>query len=182
MEKKESEEVYTLLLTTSNTNTNKASNPVYRTDSAGNLSNEIWEVDYDTLFRGRQKLFKHCRVRFNLSGASADYTSYSAQTGYLCANFASSYNASTTGVPTILGLVYPTVNLNTVAGPPTDLYPDGYNVSTLDEIGVDINIEQLYGRHLLNLKLINDDSFKPLSNVTDNNWVIMLQFTFYNLN
>jgi len=176
MEKKETEEVYTLLLTTSNTNTNKANNPVYRNDASGNLTTEIWEVDYDNLFKGRQKLFKYCRVRFNLMGAAATYASWVSQTGYLCANFASNYNAPTTNLPTILGLVYPKTNPNTAAGG----NPQCYIVSTLEEIGVDINIEQLYGRQLLNLQLINDDSFSIIKNVTLNDWTVMLHFTFYN--
>jgi len=178
MEKTETTESYTLLLTTSNTNNNKQNNPVHRADTIGNLSNVTWNVDYDSLFMNRQKLFKHCRVRFNLLGAAENYSSFNAQTGYLCANFASNYNASTTDLTTILGLVYPKTNENTTLALPA--LPKGYNVSTLDEIGVDINIEQLYGRQFLNLRLINDDSFSIIKNITSNNWEIMLLFTFYN--
>jgi len=173
MSKKETEEVYTLLLTTSNTNSNKQNNPIYR-DPSGNLANIIWEVDYDTLFRGRQQLFKHCRVRFNLMGAGGTYI-YDAQTGYLCANFATNYNAQTTYLPCILGLLHARTNPNTATGSAVSVY----TVSTLQEVGVDINLAQLQGRQNLNLRWTNDDGYSLIGNITAD-WQIMLEFTLYN--
>jgi hypothetical protein len=173
MSKKETEEVYTLLLTSSNTNSNKQNNPIYR-DPSGNLANIIWEVDYDTLFRGRQQLFKHCRVRFNLMGAGGTYT-YDAQTGYLCANFATNYNAQTTYLPCILGLLHARTNPNSAVSSAVSVY----TVSTLQEVGVDINLTQLQGRQNLNLRWTNDDGYSLIGNITAD-WQIMLEFTLYN--
>lgn len=172
-QEKETEEVYTLLLTTSNLNSNKQNNPVLR----DNLANVIWEVDYDTIFRGRQKLFKHCRVRFNLMGAGGTYGSYNAQTGYLCANFATNYNATTTYLPCILGLLWARTNPNTALGSAASVY----TVSTLYEVGVDINLAQLQGRQQLNLRMTNDDGYSLMGNITTD-WEIMLEFTLYNPN
>ena len=169
-----SNEVYTLLLTTSNTNSNKANNPVYR-DPSGNLANIIWNVDYDTIFRGRQQLFKHCRVRFNLMGAGGTYGSYNAQTGYLCANFATNYNAQTTYLPCILGLLWARTNPNTSTGSVASVY----TVSTLQDVGVDINLAQLVGRQNLNLRFTNDDGYSLIGNITTD-WEIMIEFTLYN--
>lgn len=167
---KETEEVYTLLLTTSNLNSNKANNPVLR----DNLANVTWEADFDTLFRGRQKLFKHCRVRFNLMGAGGTY-GYNAQTGYLCANFATNYNAPTTYLPCILGLLWARTNPNSALGSAVSVY----TVSTLQEPGVDINLDQLQGRQNLNLRMTNDDGYSLIGNITAD-WEIMLEFTLYN--
>jgi len=173
MNKKETEEIYTLLLTTYNDNTNKANNPVYR-DASGNLANVIWEIDYDTLFRGRQQLFKHCRVRFNLMGAGGTYT-YDAQSGYLCANFPTDFNAQTTYLPCILGLLNARTNPNSAAGSAASVYI----VSTLEEVGVDINLSQLVGRQRLNLRMTNDDGYSLIGNIT-NDWEIFIEFTLYN--
>lgn len=170
---KETEEVFTLLLTTSNTNSNKANNPIYR-DPLGNLANIIWEVDYNTLFRGRQQLFKHCRVRFNLMGAGGTYN-YNAQTGYLAANFATNYNAQTTYLPCILGLLHARTNPNSAVGSAVSVY----TVSTLQEVGIDINLAQLQGRQNLNLRWTNDDGYSLIGNITAD-WEIMLEFTLYN--
>jgi hypothetical protein len=54
-----------------------------------------------------------------------------------------------------------------------------YTVSTLQEVGVDINLAQLQGRQNLNLRWTNDDGYSLIGNITAD-WEIMLEFTLYN--
>lgn len=167
-----SDEVFSLALTSSNTNSNPLNNPILRT--AGNYADVSWLVNWDELFGDKIKQYKHCRVRFNLTQGGATY-SYNSQMGYLAASFQTDYNANTTCMPTILGMLYPRQTVH--SGSVTDLQI--YAISTLDECGVDINIESLYGRQYLNLKWCNDDAFTPLANITTD-YQIMLTFQLYN--
>jgi hypothetical protein len=167
---KESNEIFTLALTTSNTNSNNDNNPVLRIP--GNYADVTWNVDWDTLFRGRQSLFKFCRVRFSLYQGTATYN-WNAQTGYLAANFSSDFNAPTTMLPTILSLLYAQQTPNTQT---TD---QCYIVSTLNECGVDINLSALVGRQFLNIKWVNDDAYSLIANIATD-WEIILQFELSN--
>jgi len=168
-----SDEVYSLCLTTSNTNSNILNNPIIRT--AGNYSDVSWLVNWDEIIpQEKIEEYKYCRVRFNLyQGAYPSYT-YNNQLGYLCANFQSNFNAPTTDLPTILGILHTSINPNS-GGSETGVYQR----STLDEVGVDININGLKGRQYLQLKWVNDDSYNTISNITKD-WEIMLTFQLYN--
>jgi hypothetical protein len=167
----ETDEIYSITLTTSNQNSDKNNNPIFRT--AGNYSDVSWNINYDALFNGRNKLFKYCRVRFNLQGAAGNYT-FNNQNGYLCANFQTNFNSQNTLLPCILGLIYAKTNPNTQD---TDL--NVYSISTLNDIGVDILPSQLEGIKILNIKMVNDDSLTQISNITKD-WEIFLTFQLYN--
>jgi len=164
-----SSENYTLLLTSYRTNSNNDNNPIPFDFS---LNNVTWNVDYDSLFKGRQDLFKHCRVRYSLYQGSQTYSVYSNQVGYLAASFQSSYNGPCF-MPTILGLIYAQQNPN------TNTVDQVYIASTLNECGVDIDLQALAGRQCLNIKFCNDDTFSPILNIIEN-YEIMLQFQLYN--
>jgi len=167
----ETDEIYTITLSTATAQTNRDNIPVLRT--AGNYSDVSWLINYDSLFKGRQKLFKFCRVRFNWYQGSSTYT-WNNQNGYLAANFASKFNSPTTCLPTILGIVTPSINPNN-----TGVNPHAFLVSTLNEIGVDVNIDQFQGSQLLQLKFCNDDAFTPMSGITKD-YLIFLSFQLYN--
>ena len=74
---------------------------------------------------------------------------------------------------TILGLIYAQQNPN------TNTVDQVYIASTLNECGVDIDLQALTGRQFLTIRFCNDDSFSPIANITEN-WEIMLQFELYN--
>jgi hypothetical protein len=165
-----SDEVFSLCLSTSTSQSNNLNIPIYRT--AGNLADVSWLVNYDEIFGDKIKEYNFCRVRFNLAQGSATY-SWNSQIGYLAANFQSDFNAPTTCMPTILGIIYAQQNQN------TQFSDQVYTVSTLNECGVDININSLIGRQILQLKFCNDDSNTPMSNIA-NDWEIALFFQLYN--
>jgi len=164
-------EVYNLALTTSNLNSNVDNNPIIRT--AGNYADVTWLVNFDQ-FIPQEKLdqYKFCRVRFSFIQGPQTFT-WNNQIGYLAINLQSDFNAPTTILPTILGMLYP------ITDPNTRTADQVYIITTLDQIGVDININSLRGRQFLNIKLCNDDSYSLLANIT-NDYEICLFFELYN--
>jgi len=163
--------IYTLYLSTQITS--PTSNAVVPLDKS-NLSNCSWRVDFDNLFGGKNKEYSYCRVRFNLISntftasvpATTDWLNYS---GYLALSLPSSYNANTT-TGTILGMLYP------IDCPITGTGVHCLQVSTLSEIGVDINVPT--GVQQLNVGMINDDAMSYMT--TFQEYQLMLAFELYN--
>jgi hypothetical protein len=171
----DTDEVYTLMLNTYASNSNANNNPVKRIDAGNNITNVTWNIDWNDVFKGRQNIYKHCRVRFHLAQGSGTYT-FNAGLCYLASNLPSTYNNSnTTRCSTFLGLLYPQTNPNSNGGA-----SQIYDVSTLNDVGVDISIEQLYGKQYLNLQWLTDDASTPLQTFIQTDWEILLHFTLYN--
>jgi len=163
-----SEEVYSICLSTYSSQPDTRNNPINRT----NLADVSWRVNWDEIIP-QEKIneYKYCRVRFNLAFGPKTLV-FNDQLGYLGANFQSDFNANTTCMPTILGVIYPRNNATNVNT--TQIITR----STLSEIGVDINLNSLRGQQVLQLKMCNDDAFTPMSNI-DLDWTIDLFFTLY---
>jgi hypothetical protein len=171
MEKPESSEVYTLSLCSNTSSPMDYYGPM--TDLS--LSNLCWRIDYDNLFKGRHRLFKHCRVRFNLVNSLCNASiTYAQNTGYLSAEFVSDYNASTTVGQTILGLISPRTPPVSALSTQTAFVVDGRN-----DIGVDINPEQFNGVQQVYIRLINTQN-NIMSYTTTNNYFLELMFELYN--
>lgn len=165
--KKESPETYTLQLSsgTGNPAASLARNLPY-----ANINNVTWRVDYDNLFKGRQSLFEFCRVRFQLINGGGTYTT-DGQQGYISASLPTSFNAQTTN-GCILGLVTPKLN-------PISLTDGVFIVNGQNDIGVDINHEQLTGVQPLNIQWIKTDG--SLITGLANAYIMELMFEFYNI-
>jgi hypothetical protein len=164
-----SDEVYSLCLSTYPTQPDPRNIPIDRSS----LADVSWRVNWDEIIP-QEKLseYKYCRVRFNLSFGAKTLV-WNTQLGYLGANFQSDYNAPTTCMPNILGVLYPQNN-------PTNAATNQVITrTTLYEIGVDINLNSLRGQQVLQLKMCNDDAFTTMSNI-DLDWEIALYFQLYN--
>jgi len=163
-----SEEVYSLCLSTYSTQPDIRNVPINRS----NLADVSWRVNWDQLIpREKISQYKYCRVRFHLLFGPKTLA-WNTQLGYLGANFQSDFNAQTTCMPTILGVLYPQNNPTNSGGNQVIIR------STLYEIGVDININSLTGQEVLQLKMCNDDAFTTMSNI-DLDWEVALFFTLY---
>ena len=153
--------------------TSPTSNYVVPIDKT-NLSNVSWRIDFDNLFKGKQKDYKFCRVRYFLMGesfaaatpASSDWTNYS---GYLTFSTPSSFQSDTTN-GTILGLTYPQDCPITGTGVHCMLS------STMSEAGIDINIPS--GVSQVNVQLISWTTNQVIS--TMQNYSLLLNFELYN--
>lgn len=163
--------VFTLFLSTQITS--PKTNSVVPLDKS-NLSNCSWRIDFDNLFKGMDKDFKYCRVRFNLISnsftasvpATTDWQNYS---GYLAISTPTMFNAETT-TGTILGMVYP------IDCPITGTGIHCIQVSTLSECGVDII--KPTGVQQMNVMLVNDDSISYMT--TFQEYELLLSFELYN--
>lgn len=144
---------------------------IYPIDNS-NLSNVRWVVDYDNLFKGRQLGFKHCRVRYYLQSLNntAGYT-WNDNLGYLSVNLVSDFEAETAD-GTILGLIYPRSSQMTGFVSPV------YSMDAKADIGVDINVSQLYGTQIFNVKIVRANG--DLVAFGTNNYTIELTFELYN--
>jgi len=166
------DEVYSLLLSTSTSQSDKRNVPIYRT--AGNYADVSWIVNWDQIIP-QEKIseYKFCRVRFTLLQGSSTY-SWNNQLGILSTNLQSDFTIQTTCLPTILGVLYAKQTDNTIS-----ILEQVYSLTTLDQCGVDININSLRGQQILQLKWCNDDSITPLSNISKD-YEISLFFQLYN--
>ena len=139
-----------------------------------NLANVSWRVDFDNLFKGKEKEYKFCRVRFNLIGEtfaaatppSSDWTNYC---GYLSVSLPSSFQSDIVN-GTILGLIYP-----------QDCPITGTSVhcmfnNTMTDIGSDINIPT--GVQQMNVALMSWITNQPIT--TMQQYSLMLAFDLYN--
>ena len=164
--------VYSLYLSTAVTSTStSAFNPMIPIIDAS-LNNVSWNIDWSNLFKGDDKNYKFCRVRFNLTSES--FASAASQwnnlSGYLTSNFSSRFGS--TGQGTILGLVYPQDALTT--GSATHIV----FVSTMAETGVDINMPSNVN-NILTLTFMNDNTVTPMS-LYNYEYQILLSFELYN--
>lgn len=103
-----------------------------------NLSSVTWNVDFENLFRGWNKKYKRCTLRFFLNTTSwaAVATDWETFNGYLTCNLPSVAGSSTVN-GTMLGLVYP------ADCPTTGTATHCMSVSTLgNQQGVDIMMPQ----------------------------------------
>lgn len=106
-----------------------------------NLASVTWNVDFENLFRGWNKKYKRCTLRFFLlmSDWGANTTDWDTFNGYLTCNLPSVAGSSTVN-GTMLGLVYPTA---TPTSPDPPAHTHCMIVNTLgDQQGVDIMIPQ----------------------------------------
>jgi len=164
--------VYSLYLSTAVTSTNTSPfNPIIPVNDASN-NNVSWNIDWSNLFKGDDKNYKFCRVRFHLSSVSfaSAANQWNNLSGYLTSNFSSRFGS--TGVGTILGLVYPQDCLTT--GTATHIVL----VNTMAEIGVDINMPSNVN-NTLTLTFMNDDTLTRMS-LFDYEYQILLSFELYN--
>lgn len=164
--------IYTLYLSTLMTSGSTSPfNPIIPINKT-NLYNVSWNIDWSNLFKGQEKNYKFCRVRFNLltqstpSAASA----WDNHLGYLTCNLPSSF--SLTGQNTILGQLYmqdcPTTGTTTHC----------IIVNTLTECGVDINIPS-NNSNIFTLSMMNEDA--QSFNISYNyEYEIQLSFELYN--
>jgi len=164
--------VYSLYLSTAVTSSNTSPfNPIIPVMDAS-LNNVSWNIDWSNLFKGDDKNYKYCRVRFHLT--SETFASAANQwnnlSGYLTSNFSSRFTS--TGIGTILGLVYPQDSLTT--GSATHIVL----VSTMAETGVDINMPSNVN-NILTLTFMNDDTMTRMS-LYSYEYQILLSFELYN--
>jgi hypothetical protein len=164
--------IYSLYLSTQITSsTVSAFNPIIPINKT-NLNNVTWNIDWSNLFKGDEKNYKFCRVRFNLitnSFASAG-ANWNNLTGYLSCNLGSSFGS--TGQGTILGLVSPQ------DCPTTGSATHVIIVNTMSECGVDINTPTNVNQ-IFTLSFFNDDA-QTLNTSFGYDYEIFLSFDLYN--
>lgn len=139
--------------------------------SMANLASITWNINWDTLFKGANKKYTNCRLRFTLksdswAGGANDWENYS---GYLSVNLGSNNNASTT-TGLFLGQIYP------FDVPSTNANRHAYIIGTMEELGVDIFAPT--GSSYFTIQFINDDAQTLITAVP--NYAITFQFEFYN--
>ena len=164
--------VYSLYLSTAVTSASTSPfNPIIPVNDPSN-NNVSWNIDWSNLFKGDDKNYKFCRVRFHLTSESfaSAANHWNNLSGYLTSNFSSRFGS--TGIGAILGLVYPQNALTTGTGTHVVF------VSTMGETGVDINMPSNVN-NTLTLTFMNDDSFTRMS-VFDFEYQILLSFELYN--
>lgn len=171
--------VYTIYLSTSNTEYGGKFQPPINPVNKTNNANVSWSINWNELFRDNNlnNKYKKCRVRYDLRTSNFDAEGYNLEwndlNGYLTTNLQSNNSLSQTQIGTMLGLIYPQrTNFSTSL----NWY---YLSSTLNEKGIDIIIPQ-YTSNLtisfysaLTQKLI-------LSDLLAGGYEIMLYFELYN--
>lgn len=164
--------VFNLYLSTAITSPNtSAFNPIIPINKS-NLNNVSWNIDWSNLFKGEDKNYKFCRVRFSMSTPNfpSAANAWNNLSGYLTSNLSSRFGS--TGQGAILGLVYPMDALTTGTGTHTLL------VNTMAETGVDVNIPSNVN-NTLTLTFMNDDAITPMTVFTFE-YQILLSFELYN--
>jgi len=137
------------------------------------LGNCSWRVDFDNLFKGNERKYEHCRVRYALSTqtfaasspATNDWLNYS---GYIAITLPTMYNAETT-TGAILGMIYPSDS------PITGTSIHCVQASTMSESGVDIIVPT--GVQQMNVMMINDDQMSIMGTFPE--YQILLTFELY---
>ena len=168
--------VYSLYLSTQISS--PVSNNVVVLDKS-NLANVSWRVDWESLFKGEQKNYKFCRLRYFLMSntfaastpAANDWLNYS---GYITVSLPSMYNANTT-LGTIVGINYP------IDCPITGTSTHCLFSSTLQEVGIDVNVSGLTGVQQLNVGLLSwSTASSPQYISVGQEYQILLTFDLYN--
>lgn len=168
----ESSTCYTLYLTTNSIPNQNELSPISNT----NLANVSWIVDWDVLFSNEQPKYKHCRLRYEFQTQNkATSSNWDTYLGYLTCNLASNHQG-TTGMGTVLGLLYYTFKVHYISGR-VGTECTQFEINTMNTAGIDIVVPR--GRDVLNIKLMNDDAFTQF-NQHQQNWQILMQFELYN--
>ena len=167
--------VYHLWLTTRilQVNANKG-NPVVpvtpTTIDSANVNNVTWAVNWDDLFKGENKNYKRCTLRFQLNsiGFTRTDTDWGTYNGILTCNLQSS-SVGTTTYGTPLGLIYPIDNPCAPAGNDTRAFV----LNTLDKVqGVDILVPS--GNSYFTLSWYNSSHMTLMTPLYD--YQVLLQF------
>jgi hypothetical protein len=135
---------------------------------ASALNNLSWMVDWDSLFRGWNKKYKRCTVKFqlNMQSFTGVSTAWNTLNGVLTCNLPSDAGSST-NMGTALGLYYPQTNLT---GGTTHVIAVNY----LDnQNGVDILMPST--NSLFTLSFMRQDQV-ALNTTTIADYQILLQF------
>ena len=166
--------VYHLWLSTRIVGSNgNAGNPVIPVSppiiSSTNVNNVSWQVDWDNLFKGENKKYKRCSVKFQLNSVAftAVDTDWADYNGVLTCNLQSS-SVGTTTFGTPLGLIYPIAN-------PAPSATNG-RVFALNTLGQQQGVEVLIpsGNTLFSLMWYNSKNVSLLTTLYD--YQIFLQF------
>jgi len=164
--------IFNLYLSTQVTSsTTSGYNPVIPINKTS-LNNVTWNIDWSNLFKGEEKNYKYCRVRFNM--VSNSFTSvanaWNNLSGYLTCNLSSQYGLTGTGA--ILGLTYP------IDCPTTGSTTHVILVNTLSECGVDVIIPGPNNSNFT-LTYMNDDA-QTINATFSFDYEILLTFELYN--
>jgi hypothetical protein len=135
---------------------------------AAALNNLSWMVDWDSLFRGWNKKYKRCTVKFqlNMQSFTGVSTAWNTLNGVLVCNLPSDAGSST-NMGTALGLYYPTTN-------PTGGTTHCMQLNYLgNQSGVDILMPST--NSILTLAFMRQDQL-ALNTTTIADYQILLQF------
>lgn len=138
--------------------------------SATTLNNVSWMVDFDSLFRGWNKKYKRCNVKFQLNSDTwtASGTDWETYNGILAFNLPSDAGSSTTN-GTALGLIQP------VDCPTTGTSTHCYFVSTLsNQQGVDILVPQ--SNQIFTISFLRNTTVMNLITTSLPDYQILFQF------
>lgn len=163
--------VYSLFLNTATTN------KFYQYSSKTTNAQVMWNINFDDLFQGDNKIYNKCRVRFQLTSTtwSAGANEWDAFTGFLTLSLPSKYQQVRGLNGSVLGMLTPQLvgNMNSA-----QTATNAYNVSTLATNGVDINVPT--GLQSLYVNLYQDNSNQSLiSWSADPEWMLLLTFELY---
>lgn len=163
--------VYSLFLNTATTN------KFYQYSSKNTNSSVMWNINFDDLFNGDNKVYKNCRVRFQLTSTTwtAGSTEFGDYTGYLTISLPSKYQQVRGLNGSVLGIITPQLvgNMNS-----TSTQVNAYNVSSLTTNGIDINVPS--GLQSLYVNLYQDNSNQSLIYwSTEPDWMLLLTFELY---
>lgn len=164
--------VYSLFLNTATTN------KYYQYSSKNTNASVMWNINFDDLFNGDNKIYNKCRLRYQFT--SNAWTSvqgeYDKYTGYLTTSLPSKYQQVRGLNGSVLGIINPQYVGNLDAS--TNVYKNSYNVSTLTTNGIDINVPS--GLQPLYVNLYQDNSNQSLiSWSTEPEWMLLLTFELY---
>jgi len=138
--------------------------------NTANYNNISWQVDWDSLFRGYNKKYRRCNVKFQLHSDTfeANVNDWETFQGVLTCNLPSDAGSST-NFGTALGLYSPT------DCPTTSTTVHCFVLNTLaNQQGVDVLIPQ--NNSLFNIRWVQYTGVMDLETTTNFNYQILLQF------
>lgn len=136
---------------------------------ATRLNNMSWQVDFDSLFRGWNKKYRKCSVKYqlNMQSFTGVSTAWETLNGVLACNFGSDAGSSTT-MGIVLGLYYPVTN-------PTGGTTHCMALNTLgQQVGVDIIVPT--SNQVFTLSFLKSTGDGALNTTTIGDYQILLQF------